>query len=89
MGELVAWGLGLAFGYTVRNMLTSWWRDLLAVIAVLTLGATIALLSGETANEPWRGVIDIGQVGVAALIGCYVLPHVLRWLRGVVGSPTS
>jgi len=89
MGELVAWGLGLAFGYTVRNMLTSWWRDLVAVIAVLTLGATITLLGGEMTNEPWLVIIDIGQVGVAALIGCYVLPHVLRWLRGVVRSPTS
>jgi len=89
MGELVAWGLGLAFGYTVRNMLTSWWRDLLAVIVVLSLGTMITLLSGEMAGEPWRVVIDIGQVGVAALLGGYVLPRVLRWLRRVVGSATG
>ena len=89
MGELVAWGLGLAFGYTVRNMLTSWWRDLLAVIVVLALGTMITLSSGEMMSEPWLVVIDIGQVGVAALLGCYVLPRVLRWLRRVVGTAIS
>ena len=80
MGELVAWGLGLGLGYTVRNMLATRWRILLFVIAILLLGAVITLLSGEIESEPWLVIVDIGQVAVAALIGAYALPFALRRL---------
>jgi hypothetical protein len=83
MGELVAWGLGLGLGYTVRNVLTTRWRILLFVIAILLLGGLITLLSGEMASEPWLVIVDIGQVAVAASIGAYALPFVLRRLAGV------
>jgi hypothetical protein len=81
MGELVAWGLGLGLGYTARDMLTTRWRILLFAIAVLLLGALITLLSGEMKTEPWLVIVDIGQVAVAALIGAYALPFLLRRLR--------
>ena len=83
MGELVAWGLGLGLGLTVRNMLTTRWRILLFMIAIIVLGAVITFLSGEMASEPWLVLVDIGQVAVAALIGAYALPFGLRWLRGM------
>jgi hypothetical protein len=81
MGELVAWGLGVGLGYTVRNLLTTRWRILLVIIAILVLGALITLLSGEMESEPWLIIVDIGQVAAAALIGAYALPLALRLLR--------
>jgi uncharacterized membrane protein len=86
MGELVAWGLGLGLGYTVRNMLTGRWRILLFLIAILLLGALITLLSGEMESEPWLVIVDVGQVAVAALIGAYAVPFVLRRLGGTSQS---
>jgi hypothetical protein len=86
LGELVAWGLGLGLGYTVRNMLTSRSRILLFVIAILLLGGLITLLSGETESEPWLVIVDIGQVAVAALIGAFALPFTLRRLGGTTQS---
>jgi hypothetical protein len=86
MGELVAWGLGLGLGYTVRNMLTTRWYILLFVIAILLLGSLITLLSGELQSEPWLVIVDIGQVAVAALMGAYGLPFVLRRLRRATQS---
>jgi hypothetical protein len=83
MGELVAWGLGLGLGYTVRNSLTTRGRMLLFVMTVVLLGALITLLSGEIASEPWLVIVDIGQVALAALIGAVALPVALRWLRGM------
>jgi hypothetical protein len=84
MGELVAWGLGMGIGYSARNMLTGWQRNLLFVIAIILLGCLITLLSGELATEPWLVLVDIGQVAVAALIGAFALPYGLRWLQRVV-----
>jgi hypothetical protein len=81
MGELVAWVLGLGLGYTLRNMLTTRWRILLFVSAILMLGALVTLLSGEMESEPWLVIVDIGQVAVAALIGAYALPFAFRLLR--------
>ncbi len=86
MGELVAWGLGLGLGYTVRNVLTGRWRILLFLIAILLLGALITLLSGEMESEPWLVIVDVGQVAVAALIGAYAVPFVLRRLGGTSQS---
>lgn len=86
MGELVAWGLGLGLGYTVRNMLTGRWRILIFLIAILLLGALITLLSGEMESEPWLVMVDVGQVAVAALIGAYAVPFVLRRLGGTSQS---
>ena len=86
MGELVAWGLGLGLGYTIRNMLTTCWRILLFAIAIVLLGAFITLLSGELASEPWLVIVDIGQVAVAALIGAFALPFGVRWLQGILRS---
>lgn len=86
MGELVAWGLGLGLGYTVRNVLTGWRRILLFMIAIILLGALITLLSGELATEPWLVLVDVGQVAAAALIGAFALPFGLRWLQRVVRS---
>ena len=86
MGELVAWGLGLGLGYTVRNMLTGRWRILIFLIAILLLGALITLLSGEMESEPWLVIVDVGQVAVAALIGAYAVPFVLRRLGGTSQS---
>jgi hypothetical protein len=84
MGELVAWGLGMGLGYSARNVLTGWQRNLLFVIAIILLGCLITLLSGELATEPWLVLVDIGQVAVAALIGAFALPYGLRWLQRVV-----
>lgn len=39
MGELVALGLGLAFGYVASGMLTTHWRILIFAFSVLLLGA--------------------------------------------------
>jgi hypothetical protein len=78
MGELVAWGLGVGLGYTVRNMLATRWRVLLFVISILLLGTLITVLSGEIESDPWLVIVDIGQVAVAALLGAYALPFVLR-----------
>ena len=89
MGELVAWGLGLGLGYTIRNMLTTRWRILLFAIAIVLLGALITLLSGELASEPWLVIVDIGQVAVAALIGVFALPFGVRWLQGILRSAAS
>jgi hypothetical protein len=86
MGELVAWGLGLGLGFTVRNMLTTRWRISLFAIAIVLLGALITLLSGELASEPWLVIVDIGQVAVAALIGVFALPFGMRWLQGILRS---
>lgn len=81
MGELVAWGLGLGLGYTVRTALTGRWRIVFFVIAIVLLGALITLLSGEMVSEPWLVLVDIGQVAVAALIGAFALPFARRWLQ--------
>ncbi|HEU0081557.1 MAG TPA: hypothetical protein VFQ87_01685 [Bradyrhizobium sp.] len=81
MGELVAWGLGLGLGYTVRNSLTGWRRILLFVIAVILLGSLITFLGGELLTEPWLVLLDIGQVAVAALIGAFALPRGLHWAQ--------
>jgi hypothetical protein len=86
VGELVAWGLGLGLGYTVRNVLTGWRRILLFIITIILLGALITLLSGELATEPWLVLVDVGQVAVAALIGAFALPFGLRWLQRVARS---
>jgi hypothetical protein len=83
MGELVAWGLGLGLGYTVRNSLITRGRMLLLVMTVVLLGALITLTSGEIASEPWLVIVDIGQVALAALIGAVALPVGLRRLRGM------
>jgi hypothetical protein len=76
MGELVAWGLGLGLGYSVRNMLIGWQRIALFAVAIIVLGGLITLFSGELANEPWLVLVDIAQVGAAALIGAYAVPFV-------------
>jgi hypothetical protein len=80
MGELVAWGLGLGLGYTVRNMLGTRWRIMLFLLSIALLGALITVLSGEIESDPWLVIVDIGQVAVAALIGAYALPFALRRL---------
>ncbi len=84
MGEVVAWGLGLGLGWTVRNMLTSRWRIILFVAASFLLGCLITILSGEIWQEPWLILFDAGQVAVAALLGAYGLPHIVRWLSGFI-----
>jgi hypothetical protein len=89
MGELVAWGLGLGLGYTVRNFLTGWRRILLFAIAIILLGCLITLLSGELATEPWLVLVDIAQVAAAALIGVFALPFGLRWFLRIVRSEVS
>ena len=81
MGELVAWGLGLGLGYAIRHQLTSRSRIVLAVIAVLVLGASITLMSGELWSAPWLVLLDIGQVAIAALLGVLVVPHAIDWLH--------
>jgi membrane protein YqaA with SNARE-associated domain len=80
MGELVAWGLGLSLGYSVRNKLTARRPILLFLIAVAVVGGLITLASGEMASEPWPVLIDIGQVAVAAVIGAFAVPFVVRGL---------
>jgi len=87
MGELVAWGLGLGLGYSARNMLTTHWRVLFFTIAVIVLGGLVTLASGEIVNEPWLVLLDIGQVGIAALLGAFALPRVVRWIADEAGSP--
>jgi hypothetical protein len=87
MGELVAWGLGLALGYTSKDLLTSRWRILAFALSIMVLGALITLFSGETTSEPWLVIVDIGQVAVAALIGAFALPFALRRLRNT--SPSA
>jgi len=89
MGELVAWGLGLGLGYTVRNLLTGWRRIFLFLIAIILLGSLVTLLSGELAAEPWLVLVDIGQVAAAALIGVFALPFGLSWLQRVVRSEVN
>jgi hypothetical protein len=86
MWELVACGLGVGLGYTVRNSLTTRWRVLSFGIAIVLLGTLISLLSGEMAGEPWLVIVDIGQVAVAALVGAFALPVGLRRLRGMARS---
>jgi hypothetical protein len=86
MGELVAWGLGLALGYAVKDLLTGWRRILMVALSIMALGALITLFSGEMASEPWLVLVDIGQVAVAALIGAFVVPFGLRWLQGTARS---
>jgi hypothetical protein len=86
MWELVACGLGVGLGYTVRNSLTTRWRVLFFGIAIVLLGTLITLLSGEMAGEPWLVIVDIGQVAVAALVGAFVLPVGLRRLQGMARS---
>jgi hypothetical protein len=81
MGELVAWGLGIALGYTAKDLLSSRWRILAFALSIMGLGALITLFSGEMASEPWLVIVDIGQVAVAALIGAFALPFALRRLR--------
>jgi hypothetical protein len=81
MGELVAWGLGLALGYSARNLLTSRWRISAFALSIVVLGTLITITSGEMASEPWLVLVDIGQVAAAALIGAYALPFGLRRLR--------
>ncbi len=81
MGEVVAWGLGLGFGYTVSNMLTTCSRIVFFVLAIVLLGVSTTLLSGEMTSEPWLVVVDIAQVAVAASIGVWALPLGIRWLR--------
>jgi hypothetical protein len=87
MGELVAWGLGLGLGYSVRNLLTTPWRILLFLVAVVLLGGLITLASGEMADEPWLILVDIGQVVVAALIGALAVPLTVR--RLVAGAQSA
>ena len=82
MGELVAWGLGLALGYAVRDMLTGRRRILLFALAIVLIGTLITLSSGEMASEPWLVIVDILQVAVAALIGAFVAPFALRRFAG-------
>jgi hypothetical protein len=86
VGELVAWGLGLGLGYSARNLLTTRWRLALFAISIVVLGAAITLSSGEFSIEPWLVLFDIAQVAVAALLGVFVVPRVLRWLRGFAGT---
>ncbi len=78
MGELVAWGLGLGLGYTMRNMLTVPSRVFLFAIAIFVLGGLVTLVSGEMASEPWLVLVDVGQVAVAALVGVFALPFAVR-----------
>jgi hypothetical protein len=81
MGEAVAWGLGLALGYIARGMLTGRWRLSLFILAILLIGTLVTVASGEMASEPWLVIVDIGQVAVAALIGMFAVPFVLRRIR--------
>jgi hypothetical protein len=87
MGELVAWGLGIALGYTAKDLLSSRRRILPFALSIIVLGALITLFSGEMAGEPWLVIVDIGQVAVAALIGAFALPFALRRLRDT--SPSA
>jgi hypothetical protein len=82
MGELVAWGLGLALGYAVRDMLTGRWRIILFALAIVAIGTLITLSSGEIASAPWLVIVDILQVAVAALIGAFAVPFALRRFTG-------
>ena len=86
MGELIAWGLGLGLGYTVRNLLISRWRFVPFGLAIVVLGALITYSSGEMASEPWLVLVDIAQVAAAALIGVYLLPIAIRRLRGMAAT---
>jgi hypothetical protein len=86
MGELIAWGLGVAFGYTARDLLTAWWGILAFALSIMALGALITVFSGEMASEPWLVIVDIGQVAVAALIGAFALPFGLSRVRGIARS---
>jgi hypothetical protein len=86
MGELVAWGLGIALGFTAKDLLTSSSRILAFALSIIVLGALITLFSGEMESEPWLVIVDIGQVAGAALIGAFALPFALRRLRGTSRS---
>jgi hypothetical protein len=88
MGELAAWGIGLALGYATKPLLTSPWRVLLFITAIFVLGGLVTLASGEMATEPWLVLLDIGQVAVAALIGAFALPFA-AWLRDWARRPAA
>jgi hypothetical protein len=64
-------------------MLTTRLRITLFVLAIVLLGASITLLSGEMMSEPWLVVVDIAQVAVAASSGVWALPIGIRWLRSL------
>ena len=88
MGELVAWGLGLALGYAVRDILTGWRRILVFGLAIVLIGTLITLSSGEMASEPWLVIVDILQVAAAALIGAFAVPFALRRFTGAPKAET-
>jgi hypothetical protein len=81
MGEFIAWGLGLGFGYMVGNSLSTPRPILLFALVILLLGTLVTLASGEIWQEPWLVIVDVGQVAIAALIGAFGLPSALRWMR--------
>jgi hypothetical protein len=84
MGELAAWGMGFALGYTTRTLLTAPSRILLLVVAIFFLGGLITLASGEMASQPWLVLLDVGQVALAAWVGAFALPFGVRlrdWAR--------
>ena len=88
MGELVAWGLGLALGYAVRDMLTGGRRVLVFGLAIVLMGTLITLSSGEMTSEPWLVIVDILQVAVAALIGAFAVPFALHRFTGAPKAET-
>ena len=83
MGEIVAWGLGLALGLSMRQTITTPRGLTITLISVLLVGGLITLAAGEVWVEPWLILFDIGQVAVATVLGAFVLPAALARLRRI------
>jgi hypothetical protein len=80
MGELVAWLLGLALGFTARQMPPSRGLFVGVAAAAIVIGGLVTLVAGELWSEPWLILFDIAQVAVATVIGAFVLPRLLAKL---------
>ncbi|MGH6926503.1 MAG: hypothetical protein ACRED5_22470 [Propylenella sp.] len=80
MGELAAWLLGLALGFTARQMPPSRGLWIGVAVAAVVIGSLVTLVAGELWSEPWLILFDFGQVAVATVIGAYVLPRFISLL---------
>ena len=80
MDELVAWALGLVLGIVFARPLESALRAVAFAGVAVALGLGVTVLSGEWAESPLLALVDIGQVLLAASIGAFARPFLLRHL---------
>jgi len=80
MGEIASWALGVLLGAFYPRPFRSRVSAVCFIGVMFSLGSGVTLASGEWAESPALILVDVGQIGLAALIAAFFRPYLVARL---------